>query len=189
MDKIEVVGIDPSLRNFGMSRALIDLDTLEIEVTDLKLISPDTIDKTMRKVVRRNSDDLRRARYLHDGMQDYVKGARLAFVEVPVGSQSSRAMASYGICVGVLASCPVPIIEVTPTEVKLTATGSKVASKQQMIDWASSVYPEAPWLTRKPKGKGVPTAANEHLADSVAAIHAGILTEQFGQLMSLLKAA
>lgn len=189
MSVISVVGIDPSLRNFGLSKAIIHLDTLKIQVLDLKLSVPDGLEKSAKKVVRKNSDDLRRARIQQRAMVEFCQGSQLAFVEVPVGSQSARAMASYGICVGVLASCPISMIEVTPTEVKLAATGSKVASKMQMIEWAIETHPDAPWLTRKQKGEIVPVQANEHLADSVAAIHAGIMTEQFSQLISLLKAA
>lgn len=187
MAKLNVIGIDISLRNLGISKGTIDLVSGEIVISDLVLTETEANKKTA-KVVRKNSDDLDRAQLLHAALQQHSKGAALAFVEVPVGSQSARAMASYGICVGVLASCPIPLIQVTPTEVKLAGAGTKTATKEEMILWASQRHPEAPWLTVKRKGAVDLVNKNEHLADSVAAIHAGVLTDQFRQLTAMMKA-
>lgn len=187
--KIEVVGIDPSLRNFGFAHGVLDLDTMEIEVNKLVLAETAGADKKTAKVVRKNSDDLDRAQILHKAIQEQCKGKRLAFVEVPVGSQSARAMASYGICVGVLASCPIPMIQLTPTEVKLAMTGDKNATKDDMIAAAHAAHPNANWLTRKLKGEIQLVDKNEHLADATAAIYAGVLSDQFQQVTAILKSA
>lgn len=183
--KVKVVGMDPSLRNWGVAQAEVDIDTLEVDVKNLFLVETEgTKDK---KVVRKNSDDLARTQALYGGMILGTTGATVAFVEVPVGSQSARAMASYGMCLGVLGGCPVPVVEVTPSEVKLISTGSKVGSKEEVIAWAVDKHPTANWRTRKLKGQTVPTADNEHLADAVAAIYAGITTPQFKQTIALLR--
>jgi hypothetical protein len=86
--------------------------------------------------------------------------------------------------VGVLGGCPAPLIELSPTEVKLAAIGSKTAGKEEMIEWAMGKYPYAPWIKRA----GKPVAKNEHLADAVATIHAGIKTEQFQSVLRMLRA-
>ena len=143
-------------------------------------------DKANAKVVRKNSDDINRARSLHDAMQGFIQDVDLVIVEVPVGSQSARAMASYGICVGLLSSISQPLIQVTPSEVKLVAVGSKTASKAQMIDWATNLYPNANWIKRKQKGKWVLGNKNEHLADALAAVHAGLATETFKQMTAFI---
>lgn len=191
MSTIRVIGMDPSLRNFGFCKATVDLDTFEVKITGLVLVETEA-DKKNAKVVRKNCDDLDRAQLLHAGVIGECVGHALAFAEVPVGSQSSRAMASYGICVGVLAACPIPMIPVTPSEVKFAATGSKHAAKQEMIEWAVEKYPDAPWLRYKSNGKtfkkGDIHADNEHLADACAAIHAGINTDQFRQAANMMKA-
>lgn len=181
---IKVVGFDPSLNNFGLAQATLALDDLSIRVD--RLILPQT-ESEGGKQVRKNSDDLRRATVLHAAMVEACEGASFAIAEVPVGSQSARAMASYGICVGVLAGCPIPLIQVSPSEVKLVATGYKNATKDEMIEWAMSKYPYANWIMRKSNGVMKPTAANEHLADAVAAIEAGIKTQQFKQAISILR--
>ncbi|MGU5794332.1 hypothetical protein ACV1DW_15985, partial [Aeromonas hydrophila] len=62
---LKFVTIDPSLRNFGIGTGTIDLadETLPINMTHIELVSTET-DKSSRKVVRRNSEDLERARTL-----------------------------------------------------------------------------------------------------------------------------
>lgn len=185
MKKIKIIGCDPSLRNWGLVKATLDPFTLEYTIDDLTLIGTEG---EAGKVVRKNSDDLRRAKLLFDGLTEACKGASFAFAEVPVGSQSARAMASYGVCVGVLASCPIPLIQVMPTEVKIAATGFKQAAKEEMIQWAMNKFPAAPWLMRKHKGKMEPVAANEHLADAVGSIEAGIQTQEFQRMIAMYKA-
>lgn len=178
-----LAGIDPSLRNFGLAKGACDISTGSFEPSDLLLIETASDDKN-KKSVRKNSDDLRRSRELYAGMTNFLLGVDLAFVEIPVGSQTARAMTSYGICIGLLASINVPLIQVTPSEVKVAATGNKNATKKEMIEWAVNSYPSAPWLTHKRNNHFKITDKNEHLADAVAAIHAGAKTDTFKQLIA-----
>ncbi len=175
---MKIVGVDPSLRNFGIVKADLDLDTLEFKVTEMLLVESESQSKKL-KTVRKNSDDLRRARALYEGFQEACQGAWMAFVEVPVGSQSARAMASYGMCVGVLASCPIAMVQVTPAEVKMAGTGIKTATKDEMIQAAVALHPYADWMMRKNKGELVLMNDNEHLADALFAIKAGLKTDEF----------
>jgi len=185
MSKVKIVSLDPSLRNFGIAKITLNTATNKIVVADLILAKPDMANKSVKKTVRKNSDDLRRARWLHSHMIRATEGAVVAIAEVPVGSQSARAMASYGICIGVLAGLKIPLIEVTPNEVKLVSVGKKTASKAEMIEWATDKHPEGNWRTRNLKGKSVMTNDNEHLADAVAACYAGMETEQFKMMMAM----
>jgi Holliday junction resolvasome RuvABC endonuclease subunit len=182
-DLLTVVGFDPSMSNWGMVKGSLDINSGSLSITNmhLQVTEPDAKNKTVRK----NSQDLHRARLLVKSVIDFQSYADLVFVEIPVGSQSARAMASYGMCIGILAAVNSPLIQVTPTEVKLAATGLKTATKQQMIDWATSTYPDAAWLTKKTKGITSFTNANEHLADALATIHAGVNTEQFKQARAI----
>lgn len=181
---MRVAGIDPSLSNFGLAKGSLDIQRASFHLEDLLLVESKA-DKANAKTVRKNSDDLNRAKQLYCGMQEFIEDVDFVFVEVPVGSQSARSMASYGVCIGVLASVSKPLIQVTPTEVKLAAVGSKTASKAEMIEWATAAYPSADWITMKRSGQQVVTNKNEHLADAVAAIHAGMQTDQFKQLAAV----
>lgn len=186
---LNVVGFDPSLNNWGLSRGVFKLsegiDSLKIE--RLSVIQPEI---PTGKQVRQNSKDIEAAAQLTQGAFEFAKGADAIFVEVPVGSQSARAMASYGICVGVLGALRIsgiPFFEVTPTEVKLASFGTKTATKEQMIQWATKKHPEAPWPTYKRAGEVLVSESKaEHMADATAAIYAGVKSQPFQQLIRLM---
>lgn len=183
MNKITVLGMDPSLRNWGLVLGNLDLDTGSFDIKAMQLVQPENL---KGKQVRNNSNDLHLARHLVDSMSALTNMAQVIFVEVPIGSQSARAMASYGICIGILGALQATgkqVIEVTPTEVKVAMTGNKNATKQQMIAAATSAYGGASW----PMYKNAYTAKCEHLADAVGAIHAGTRTPVFQSLIQLLK--
>jgi Holliday junction resolvasome RuvABC endonuclease subunit len=187
--KLKFVGCDPSLRNWGLAVATFDTATQKLTVNELALTCP-VLSKG--KQVRQNSLDLASASQLYEGAIAAVKGADAVFVEVPVGSQSARAMASYGICVGVLGALRangIPFFEVTPNEVKLAGAGNKTATKQDMIGWAMNKHPEANWPTYKQNGKSLVSEAKaEHQADAVAAIYAGMACDSFKQMLPFIAA-
>jgi Holliday junction resolvasome RuvABC endonuclease subunit len=200
---IKLVGIDPSLSNFGFCRATYDTDIADQErrlvINGIWNVSTE-IGKD-RKVVRKNSDDLARAGTLQKALQIMCKDQDIAMVEVPVGSQSARAMASYGICVGVLASCPIPLVQVLPHEVKLAAVGHRQAAKEEMIAWAAAKFPLLKWnryaKDGKVVGKGGKIVAtwkmgdlksdNEHMADACGALVAGVQTDEFLRSLALFR--
>lgn len=178
---IPVAGLDPSLRNWGVCKGTIDLSAGYFVPTEIFTIHTED---ERGKQVRQNSSDLHTATQLAKPMLELARWAKVIFVEVPVGSQSSRAMASYGVCVGVLGAIRASgaeLIEVTPTEVKLNFTGNRTASKDQMIQTAVGSYPNLPW----PMHKGKVAAKAEHMADAIAAIEAGVQTPMFKQLLRL----
>lgn len=190
MSRIQIVGFDPSLRNWGVAKGTLDLLTGQLTVSTVDVIQAVL---PTGKQVRQNSLDLESAHQLAKGAIEAAQGAQAIFVEVPVGSQSARAMASYGICVGVLGSLRamgIPFFEVTPTEVKMAATGKKTATKDDMIQWAVRAHPEANWPTYRHQGElQVSAAKAEHMADAVAAIVAGMQSNPFQQVRPFLKAA
>ena len=183
---MKLVGFDPSLRNWGMASARYSLESGFITVDKMGLINPVL---PTSKQIRQNSLDLESAKQLYANALAFAEGAHAVFVEVPVGSQSARAMASYGICVGVLGalrSAGMPIFEVTPIEVKMAGPGKRTATKKQMIKWATTKHPEAKWPTFKQDGINMISEAKaEHMADAVAAIHAGVACNPFRQLLAM----
>lgn len=182
---LNVVGVDPSLSNFGFAEAKINTDTDEIY--DINLYLCEAPPPPKNKQVRQNSVDLERAKGLYEALQSTLKNADIVFVELPVGSQTARAMASYGVCIGLFASVIKPMIQVTATEVKVAGAGYKNATKAEMISWGVTKYPKANWLTTKSKGVITHTAKNEHLADALAAIHAGIRTDDYKTAKAFIK--
>lgn len=179
---VKVLGIDPSMNNFGYALATVNLETSEIIYGGIKLVSPPKA--TKKKTVRQNSVDLELSQFHFKELQKFVKLADVVCVEIPVGSQTARAMASYGICVGLLASIvDKPMIQVTPLEVKLCSVGNKTATKREMINWAFSQNNSLNWLTRTLNGDNILIDKNEHMADAMAAIKAGVSTNEFKTLL------
>lgn len=178
---IKVLGLDPSLRNWGISAGTYCTETNIVTIKTLEVVCADL---PTGKQVRQNSLDLETAYQVFAAVQKYL-GAQAIFVEVPHGSQSARSMASYGVCVGVLGSiraAGTPFFEVTASEVKRASCGIKTATKEQMIDWAVKAHPEAPWPTQKVKGEvSIIKGKAEHMADATAAIYAGVSSNQFKQ--------
>jgi hypothetical protein len=178
---IPVLGMDPALRNWGIAEASLCLKTGVLTTPHLTLVQPRNLEG---KQVRQNSTDLHLAEQLAEAAMAAARKAKVIFVEVPVGSQSARAMASYGICVGVLGAVRalgIPIIEVMPAETKKIFTGNKNATKREMINRAFELYPDANF----PCYKGEIPDKAEHMADAIASIHSGVQTPMFQNLIRL----
>ena len=181
---IRVVGFDPSLRSWGIAKGIFNRSDRSLQIHEVSVINPIL---PTGKQVRQNSLDLESAKQLCKAAMDAAKDAQAIFVEVPVGSQSARAMASYGICVGVLGALRasgIPFFEVSPTEVKVAGPGFANAKKQEMIQWAMAAHPEANWPMYKQNGKDMLSEAKaEHMADATAAIYAGLSCNSFQQML------
>jgi len=170
--KINVVGMDPSIRNWGYAMAVLDTETLEIAVQSLDL-------SVTAKESAKAADGFRRSRLHMARMRKNTADASICFAELPTGSQSASAAKAIGVCVGIMAAVEIPLICVSPNDVKIATVGKRTATKSQMINWGLRRHPEASWMMRKSKGTLVPVAANEHLADAIGAIYAGLLTDEF----------
>lgn len=182
MAVLNVLGMDPSLRNWGLAAGKLDTATSAVDIRRLDVFR---IPEPVGKQIRVNSKDLHVARGLMERVHPYMKSAGVCFAEVPVGSQSARAMVSYGVCVTVLGANQAlgcPFIEVSPLEVKMATVGKKTASKMEMIEWAMDRYPNAPWPYHNGK---LNTGLAEHMADACAAIEAGLKTPVYQQLAAM----
>lgn len=191
--RIPVVGFDPSMRHWGIAEGMLDLETGFLDGLNLSIIEPKG---KAHKQVRTNSIDMTIAEELYQGALSAALKAKAIFVEVPVGSQSASGMKAYGMCVGVLGSMRangIQLIEVTAAEVKLALSGDKHASKEQMIKAGLAQYPGANWPRHSQRGKGFAKGdvqnSAEHVADAIGAIHAGVNTPVFLNMLRLLGAA
>lgn len=176
MTILRTVGFDPSLRHWGISQGEYNLLTSTLTLQAVDVIEPKL---PTHKSVRVNSKDLEAARQLAHAVFEVASEAQVIFVEVPHGSQSARAMAGYGICLGILGALRTQgkqFYELTEAEVKLATVGRHASSKKDMIDWITSRHPEVLWS---------PHARIEHQADATAAIYAGVQHPQFLQTLQL----
>ncbi len=89
---IKIIGIDPSLRNWGSVKAIFNTNTGEIHATSIGLTRTQ---KGKEKTIRKSSDDLNCSRILHRHANHDTQGASMAFIEMPIGSQSAASMKAY----------------------------------------------------------------------------------------------
>ncbi|HCW3947857.1 TPA: crossover junction endodeoxyribonuclease RuvC [Acinetobacter baumannii] len=181
---LKIVGMDPSLRNWGMSKALYDPESQSLEILEFGLIQPEI---PTAKSVRQSEKDILSAYHLFTQAYHFAKDADIVCVEVPVGSQSARALVSYATCtsvIGSLIAMGMNVVAVTPTEVK-KVIGNPQASKHEVIEWVRKLHPLAPFPTYKKSGQVLISEAKaEHLCDSVVAIYAGMRKKRFLQLVT-----
>jgi hypothetical protein len=145
----------------------------EVFIKDLGLIQTET----EKEFDRKSYDDLRCAIAISMKLQALAADADCVIAEIPSGSQSARASWALGIALGTLtAVLPHVLIRVTPRETKLAAVGLSDASKEEMIDWAVGLYPDAPWIRHRKK---VVKTKCEHLADAIGVLHAGMAKREF----------
>ena len=182
---INAIAIDAAFANMGLARVRIEHTGKEWKVDCLDLQLVKTEGSGDRKVVRKSSDDLRRATELVWALRSFSAGSTIAFAEVPSGAQSAAAARGLGIAVGVLGACPLPIIEVSPMEVKRLFGVNRKVTKDEIIEWAVKEWPKAPWLRAHNRKGGSIVKANEHLADAMAIVKAGMLTPEFQRMVTL----
>lgn len=178
---MKYLAIDSSLAHTGIAIGEILPDgSFTVEAIDLH-----ETEKTKNKQVRASSDTIKRCRETYEFLQGYIRNIKPAiiFVETPSGSQSASGMKSYGVTCQLIAALYPEPIEVTPDEVKVAALNSKTASKRDMINWAYNKYPELKgWEWNN---KGILQDKNEHMADAIAIVHAGVQTPEFKKLNHL----
>lgn len=173
-----IIGFDPSMRNWGVAIGLYDEASRTVEITDLDVIRP-----KVEVRGRKSHQDLNHAMQLATGVFEVMRWYQPAkvYVEVPHGSQSASAMKGYGMCIAILGCCRAlnwEFVELTESEVKISAVAKREATKEEMIEWAVKRHQEAPWPTRRYKGENVINKGTaEHMADAVGAIHAGLTLE------------
>ena len=92
------------------------------------------------------------------------------FAELPYGSKSQKASKALGAVAGMYAALcvntPCARDTVTPAKVKKAAGGNSKSSKQFMMDWARSNWPNLAWNNNN---------SDEHMADAIACGLAGMI--------------
>lgn len=182
--KLKVVGLDPSLRNWGIAIGSAPLDTGHLQITDLQTIMTEPLPRGAK--VSKSTWDIQSANKLYVGVQAAIKDADIICVEVPYGSQDVKAAVGRGICLGVLGSLEGKnFIYVTPQSVK-KIIGDPKASKAESVALAVKRHPEGNWPLWQGK---VSVTKAEHQADAIHAIYAGAQTKEFKSIIQEYKHA
>lgn len=178
MPPFNILGIDPSLRNWGVSHCVLTSpSTFRVNHSDLFQSKDD-------KTVKPNISDLMASYGLYQSIREYASIVRpnVIVIELPIGSQSYSAAVSYGICIGLIGaikSWGIPVIPVSPYDVK-KVIGKKETTKQEIIDWVSQNYPEVQFPMHRSQ---ITVGKAEHIADSIVAVHAALLKPELKGLI------
>jgi Holliday junction resolvasome RuvABC endonuclease subunit len=162
-----IAGIDPSLSN----TAIVIFEIKENELTYLDSVTITTKPAPKKMKIRKSSDLIARCRTIYKEAHAFLAhyNPKVIILESPQGSQNASSMKSYGVSCFLAATFSPSPIEVTPEEVKKASVGRKTASKQDMIDWAFGLFPEAEWKLNKENRPQVTT--EEHKADAIAVVY------------------
>lgn len=181
---LKIVGLDPSLRNWGIAIGSVPVDTGILTISDLRTVH--TVKQPEGGRIRASTWDIESAFTLYDGVYDAVKDADIVCVEVPTGAQNNKGATGHGICLGVLGSLySNKYIFVTPQSVK-KIIGKKDATKSESVAIAAQRHPEAPW----PMWRGnISVEKAEHSADAIHAIYAAAQTKEFKSIIQEYKHA
>lgn len=156
-----VLGFDPSLSNWGYCK--VNITDTGLEFMDYGVIRT----KPDKRKIKQSIKDYERCQYLYKNLLPLLDDVDVICVELPTGSQSSRAMVSYSVCIALTAciSHIKPDIKIiTPKQIK-EHTNAIDGSKEHIINWVKSKYPNLK-LPCKTKA--------EHISDSIVAIHVGM---------------
>lgn len=186
--KIKIAGLDASMSNWGICIGTVDLDEGYLVIDSVHLVKP--LKLKSDKKTRQNIKDVLLSQHLYTENIRLLQDIDIICAELPVGSQSARASAGYGICMGIIgalnATLP-EIIIVTPQAVK-KVVGKKDATKLEVIDWVLDHHPEVNFPTYKQNGVEYISATQaEHMADATVAIYAASLHPTFIQVINQLR--
>jgi crossover junction endodeoxyribonuclease RuvC len=175
-----VLGIDAALCNLGL--AAVELAASREHLVEVMVARTEPSPKKRR--VRAIDDDARRVAELVVALERFIDRHRPAALAVEAtgagkGSKAVRAMALvFGAVVAVAKVRGLPLVQASPTDVKLAIAGRKDASKDDVVAAVVKRFPGVAF--QGPRGVW------EHQADAVGAVVACLdadvmrLARQFG---------
>lgn len=161
-----IIGIDTGFASFGVA----DLQFGSGGVLELLRATVLRTEKSVKKrEILASSDNLRRVAELSAGLSkwldddDDVVAICCESMSLPrQASTSCKIGLSFGMLGALAQQRDIPILQVSPQNLKLAVAGSKSATKDEVIAAVSKQFPKTPW----PKAKGL----HEHMADAIGAV-------------------
>jgi len=168
-----VLGIDPGLATCGL--AAVDLQPPSLAKRPDVLVRAWVVrtEKSARKLdVRAADDHSRRARELAAEVATAIGIHRplAVAIEAPSWPRNAATAAKIGIAFGAIYALAqehrLPLVQASPQDIKRAVTGSKTASKDEVIAAIEARFPDIEWPTQ--------TTLWEHAADAVGAVVANL---------------
>lgn len=171
---MKILGIDGGFANFGWCLATYEQGMLQVD--DMGLIRTEKTKKNVPVSEDNVARGQRIAEYLEALVLKFDEDTQRHEVQVecicseamsfpPHASTAAKLSLTWGVVATVAYITRLPVLQRTPQEIKFAATGSKKASKAEMLTALDDLYPEigpllAPW----------PATKREHMVDALGAI-------------------
>ena len=165
-----VLGMDPGFASFGW--AIMDLPRSWEVVCGVGVIRTAPAKKRLR--VRATDDNLTRAGFIARHLREICHQDSPALICTEAFSQprsatvAAKVAMSYGVIAGLAQSLGIPLLQVTPQEIKQSVCGRVAASKADVRDAIRARYPGHTALDEFEAA--YPEGQYEHGYDAVAAI-------------------
>ena len=162
---MNVLGIDPGFSSLGWAVCVARYPA-ELQPIYCGIIRTEKAGKKIQ--LRASEDNITRAQIIYAEIAGLLLSHKITLVctESMSWPRNAGVVAKMGIVWGVIASVchqwRIPMLQVSPVEIKKNLTGSKTASKEEMIAEIVSRYPKLELPSQK--------VLQEHAADAVAAV-------------------
>jgi len=168
-----IVGFDPGFANFGFAVA-----NLEGRVSNCGVFRTKKADK--KHAVYASDDNAQRIRELTRSIATLLNHYRPVVIAIESQSWPRNASAatkvamSWGMVVALAEERQIPMIQITPQNVKVATVGHKKASKEEVKAWAIQEHGSVLAASLQELG-----ALYEHAADACAILHAARTSDIF----------
>jgi Holliday junction resolvasome RuvABC endonuclease subunit len=166
---MRVLGVDGGLAHLGA--ALMDLEYGGLPRYQRGTVI-ETVPSARKHGIRKSDDNMRRAREIAAALRRLVRDGgpvgALVYEAQSFGMKGVIAARQAGTAFGILAALAeehaLPMLCVTPLEIKRAVANGAGSTKQDVIRAVCDLHPNIDWPKRK--------TLHEHLADAVGAVHA-----------------
>lgn len=186
MDDIRALGLDPGLANCGYAEArLLPDHNFGMEVVSLGVLR--TKKSSAKKKVLAADDNFERARFISKEIKWMLDNRKIHVLCVEAMSfpRNSSAAAKIAMVWGIIAALSVqyeiPVIQVSPQQLKISVCNNKSASKEEIEAELLAVYKPHPRLF-----EGIPKSKREHAFDALGAINASLDSDIIRMLRRLV---
>ena len=162
---MNILGIDPGFSSLGWA-VCVAAYPAEVQAVYCGIIRTEKAEKKIQ--LRASEDNINRAQAIYNELAGLILSHKISLVctESMSWPRNAGVVAKMGIVWGVIASVchqwRIPMLQVSPVEIKKNLTGSKQATKEEMIAEIVSRYPKLILPSQK--------VLQEHAADAVAAV-------------------
>ncbi|TXH57453.1 MAG: hypothetical protein E6Q97_04430 [Desulfurellales bacterium] len=186
---MHLIGLDIAFVNTGVVSVHVD-ENNQVLLNSCYVIETEK-NQTSEKVSS-TLDNVRRAQIIHEGLRETLDEVRPVAVIVESMSWPRNAASAIKMAMAWGAIAPLlknyPVIEVSPQDIKLLATGKRSATKQEVERGVLNLLPSSAWARDVVETHVQKASLREHCYDALGAVLAAQRTEKYRLLRAARRA-